>query len=36
MGVIALAGLYAALLQGIEGMQGRKRAGDEADLPGSE
>ena len=33
MGVIALAGLYAALLQG---MQGRTRAGDEADLPGSE
>lgn len=33
MGVIAAAGLYAALLQGMQGMAGRKRAGDEADIP---
>ena len=36
MGVIALAGLYAALLQGMQGIAGRKRAGDEAALPTSD
>ena len=36
MGVIAAAGLYAALLQGMQGIAGRKRAGDQADVPTSD